>query len=81
LLGDADADVLVEAVVVALAVVLPAGTVADEAAAGVVAAVGPGTMEVVFKHVIDDPGFTVKGADCAVAPVLSRRVSPRETPA
>ena len=26
------------------------------------------------------PGFTVKGADCAVKPVLSTRVRPRDVP-
>lgn len=42
--------------------------------------VGPGTMEVEFKQEEEVPGLTVKGADCATAPVLSRRVRPREEP-
>jgi len=48
--------------------------------AGVLAPVGPGASDVVFRHVVD-PGLTVNGADWAVAPVLSRRVKPREVPA
>lgn len=77
------ADAVEEAPVVVALVVVPVAVVPlpAEAAAGVVAAVGPGTIEVVFKHVVDDPGFTVKGADCATVPELSRRVRPRETPA
>jgi len=75
------ADVVEEVPVEVALVVVPAALPAEVAAEGVVAPVGPGTIEVTFKHDVDDPGFTVKGADCATAPELSRRVRPRETPA
>jgi len=42
--------------------------------------VGPAAVEVVFKHAVEDPGLILNGADCAVAPVLSRRVRPIEVP-
>lgn len=51
-----------------------------EAAPALDAAVGPAEIEVVFKQSDDDPALTVMGADCATAPVLSRRVKPMDVP-
>jgi len=61
-----------------VAVVPEAGVVVPAAAD--VWPVGPATSDVVFVHVVEDPGFTVKGADWAVNPVLSTRVRPRDVP-
>lgn len=49
-------------------------------ATALVATVGPDESDVALVHVVEDPGFTVKGADCAVKPVLSRRVRPIDVP-
>jgi hypothetical protein len=54
--------------------VVPLGTAALDTL------VGPDEIDVVLVHVVVDPGFTVKGADCASKPLLSRRVRPIDVP-
>jgi hypothetical protein len=76
--GEAAAAVPVVAPVVAG--VPPVVAPAVVPAAGVDAAVGPATTEVVFKHVSDDPGLMEKGAVCATSPLVSRRVNPMLVP-
>jgi len=83
-LADAPPVVDVDAAAAVVAVPVPAEAPAVVAppvdAAGVVATVGPGTAEVVFKHELSVPALTVKDADCATAPLASRRVKPRLVP-
>lgn len=66
--------------VVAVPVPVVVPVAAPVEAAALVATVGPEESDVVLVHAVEDPGFTVKGADCAVEPVLSRRVRPIDVP-
>lgn len=68
------AEVLVVPVPLLVVATVPVG------AAALVATVGPEEIDVTLVHVVEEPGFTVKGADCAVKPVLSRRVRPIDVP-
>lgn len=49
-------------------------------AAALVGDVGPAEIDVVLVQEVEDPGFTVKGAVCAIEPELSRRVRPMDCP-
>jgi len=66
-----DAEVVPEPLVDVVAALLAAEVGLLVAAAALVWPVGPATIDVAFVHVVEDPGFTVKGAVWAVKPVES----------